>query len=103
MGSSFTRRMTPPQTEHFSESPFIIAMKKHLSCPDPSTRVCVCMHGALRRENGARLVSSRSGHAGERAMECSDENGACGRAAEWDTPRSGKKRSAIRVRAAAVL
>jgi len=31
--------------------------------------------------NGARLVSSRSGHAGERAMECSDENGAGGPAA----------------------
>src|SRR5216117_957306 len=40
------------------------------------------------RENGARLVPSRSGHASEYALAWSDANPGCGRAAEWDTPRS---------------
>src|SRR5947199_6803285 len=38
--------------------------------------------------NGARLVSSRSGHRSRKALECSLANCGCRRAAEWDTPRS---------------
>ena len=45
--------------------------------------------GTLRGPSGARLVPSRSGNTCESALESSVANCGSGRAAEWDTPRSG--------------
>src|SRR5439155_24354652 len=51
---------------------------------------CGVGHSAVRVNgaDGARLVPSRSGDTIHSALECSAANRDCGRAAEWDTPRS---------------
>src|SRR5213078_4111423 len=51
---------------------------------------CGVGHSAVRVNgaDGARLVPSRSGDTTDSALECSAANRDCGRAAEWDTPRS---------------
>src|SRR5437773_7990067 len=51
---------------------------------------CGVGHSAVRVNgaDGARLVPSRSGDTTDSALEWSVASCGCGRAAEWDTPRS---------------